>query len=69
MHDATPGNSKFSGNASDVVEKFGYKFMINEPKEVAEGQATLIGDIYYECPEGEVIVAYPNINFNITSRN
>lgn len=60
VHVATPSVAKFSGAASNNVEKFGYKFTINEPEKVAKGPATLLAHIYYKCPEGEVLVNYPS---------
>lgn len=68
VHVAIPSVANFSGSASETIEKFGYKFTINAPEEVAKGQATLLAHIYYKCPEGEVLINYPsheNLNFNI----
>lgn len=68
VHVATPSVSKFSGAASDTIEKFGYTFTIDKPERVVKGGATLLAHIYYKCPEGDVIVNYPshpNLNFII----
>jgi len=69
VHKATPSIAKFSGPASDKVDKFGYYFTIENHNEVEVGEATLLAHIDYECPEGPVIVNYPdheNLKFNIT---
>ena len=68
MHPATPGITTFSGAASNDVEKFGYKFKIDDAENVSAGQATLVGTIEYDCPEGKVTVLYPNVNFDITEK-
>ena len=69
VHAAIPSVAKFSGPAGEGVEKFGYKFTIDDKAEdVAKGTATLLAQIYYQCPEGAVVVTYPdheNMNFNI----
>lgn len=68
VHTATPSVAKFSGAASETVEKFGYKFTIDDPEKVAKGEATLLAHIYYKCPEGNIVVNYPsheNLNFTI----
>lgn len=68
VHVVTPSIVKFSGAASDKVERFGFKFKINNPEYVVRGPATLLAHIYYQCPEGEVLVNYPshdNLNFII----
>jgi len=59
---ATPSAMKFSGAASDVVEKFGYYVFLHEMDvhKVRPGVATLLGQIKYQCPEGEKIVTYPS---------
>lgn len=59
---ATPSAMKFSGAASDVVEKFGYYVFLHEMDvhKVRPGTATLLGQIKYRCPEGEKIVTYPS---------
>jgi hypothetical protein len=69
VHKAIPSIAKFSGPASDKVDKFGYYFTIENHNEVEVGEATLLAHIDYECPEGPVIVNYPdheNLKFNIT---
>jgi|SRR6056300_231641 len=69
VHTATPSIAKFSGPASDKIDKFGFYFTINNHEEVEIGEATLLAHIDYECPEGEVIVNYPdheNLKFMIT---
>lgn len=70
VHTVTPSVTKFSGPASDKVDMFGFSFTIDdEHKHMIEpGIATLLARINYECPEGPVVVAYPdheNLNFNI----
>ena len=68
VHTATPSVAKFSGAESETIEKFGYKFTINNADKVAKGEATLLAHIYYKCPEGDAVVNYPsheNLNFNI----
>lgn len=68
VHTATPSVAKFSGTASETVEKFGYKFTINNADTVAKGTATLLAHITYMCPEGNVVVNYPqheNLNFEV----
>jgi len=68
VHLAQPSLSTFSGPASPEIDKFGYKFQITTDDKVAEGTATLLAHIKYKCPEGEVMVNYPNhrnLNFNI----
>lgn len=70
VHPAIPSVAKFSGPASDEVELFGYRMYIDGDKkwEVAPGRATLLGQITYDCPEGEKIVTYPshsNLTFTI----
>jgi len=71
---ATPSVAKFSGPASDTVDRFGYRVYIREMDmyQVAPGEATLLGQIKYNCPEGEQIVTYPaheNLNFIIEEGN
>jgi hypothetical protein len=71
VHDATSSVSVFSGPASNKIDKFGYRITIQDPKKVAPGLATLMANIKYKCPEGEVIVNYPdhpNLTFNITRK-
>lgn len=62
VYPATPSAMKFSGAASDVVEKFGYYVFLHEMDvhKVRPGTATLLGQIKYRCPEGEKIVTYPS---------
>ena len=71
VHTATPSVAKFSGPASDKVDKFGYSFTIDEEHQdmMPPGEATLLVHIDYMCPEGAVVVNYPdheNLRFNIT---
>jgi len=71
VHTATPSVAKFSGPASNKVDKFGYSFTIDEEHQhmIPEGEATLLVHIDYMCPEGAVVVNYPdheNLRFNIT---
>jgi len=69
VHPAVPSISTFSGPASDVVDKFGYKFTFTPEvqKKIAHGDATLMAHIKYKCPEGEVVINYPN-HKNLTFR-
>jgi hypothetical protein len=69
VHTAKSSVSVFSGPASNKVDKFGYRITLADPARVAPGTATLMANIKYKCPEGEVIVNYPdhpNLNFDIT---
>lgn len=69
MHTVKPSISKFSGPASHKIDKFGYTIKIENPETVALGKATLMAHIDYKCPEGPVIVNYPdheNLRFEIT---
>ena len=71
VHRAIPGITKFSGPANDKVDKFGFTFTIEEERRsmIDPGPATLLARIDYACPEGPVVVAYPdhdNLKFNIT---
>jgi hypothetical protein len=69
VHKANPSIAKFSGPANDKVDKFGYTITIDEPNKIAPGRATLLAHIRYKCPEGEVLINYPdhaNLTFNIT---
>lgn len=71
VHTASPGLSKFSGPASDKIDKFGFTFTIDEDHQhmLPTGTATLLARIDYECPEGPVVVSYPdheNLQFEIT---
>lgn len=68
VHKAHPSVAVFSGPASPVVDKFGYTITIDKPNAVAPGSAKLIARIMYKCPEGNVVIAYPdhkNLTFNI----
>ena len=70
VHPTVTSVTKFSGPASDSVDMFGYRVYLHEmhTHKVTLGEATLIGQIKYECPEGEKIVTYPshpNLNFNV----
>lgn len=68
VHKASPSVAKFSGPASPTVDKFGYTMTIEKPEGVAIGEAKLIARIMYKCPEGNVVIAYPdhkNLSFNI----
>lgn len=69
VHKANPSIATFSGPANDKVDKFGYEITIEDPHKVAPGKATLLARIKYKCPEGEVLISYPdhaNLTFNIT---
>lgn len=71
VHKAAPSVAKFSGPASPTVDKFGYTMTIEKPEGVALGEAKLIARIMYKCPEGNVVIAYPdhkNLNFNIEEK-
>lgn len=71
VHKASPSIAKFSGPASPTVDKFGYTMTIEKPESVALGNAKLIARIMYKCPEGNVVIAYPdhkNLTFNIEER-
>ena len=62
--------AKFSGPANDKVDKFGYKITIDShhQEKVSKGEATLLAHIDYKCPEGDVVVNYPdheNLKFRI----
>jgi len=70
VHPLTPSVAKFSGPANETVDLFGYRIYLPEMHmhKVAMGEATLLGQIKYACPEGEQIVTYPshpNLTFNI----
>ena len=71
IHTAVSSVAKFSGPASDTIDKFGYSFTISsDESEIATGTATLLAHIYYKCPEGDVVVNYPdhqNLKFEIAS--
>lgn len=71
IHKATPSVAKFSGPATPTVDKFGYTMTIDDPENVALGEAKLIARIMYKCPEGNVVIAYPNhknLTFNIEGK-
>jgi len=71
VHDAKSSVSVFSGPASNKIDKFGYRITLANPAKVAPGPATLLANIKYKCPEGEVTVNYPdhpNLTFNITRK-
>jgi len=70
VHTASPSIAKFSGPASDKIDKFGFSFTIDAEHidMIPPGKATLLAHIDYSCPEGPVIVNYPdhqNLTFNI----
>jgi len=68
VHKANPSIAKFSGPATDKIDKFGYIITIEEPSKVSPGRATLLAHIRYKCPEGEVLINYPdhtNLTFEI----
>jgi hypothetical protein len=68
VHKANPSVAKFSGPASPTVDKFGYTMTVDNPRAVAPGAAKLIARIMYKCPEGNVVIAYPdhkNLMFTI----
>ena len=72
VHTAIPSITKFSGPASDKIDKFGFSFTISEnhSHHIAEGNAILLAHIDYMCPEGPTVVNYPdteNLIFNITN--
>ena len=71
VHTASPSVAKFSGPASDKIDKFGFSFTIDEEHQdmIPGGKATLLAHIDYLCPEGPVVVNYPdheNLRFEIT---
>lgn len=70
VHKAIPSIAKFSGPASDKIDKFGFSFTIDQEHKdmIKPGEAILLAHIDYECPEGPVVVNYPNhanLKFNI----
>jgi len=70
VHRAIPSIAKFSGPASDKIDKFGFSFTIDDEhiKMIDPGPATLLAHIDYQCPEGPVVVNYPdhkNLEFEI----
>lgn len=71
VHKAIPSIAKFSGPASEKIDKFGFSFTIDQEHKdmIKPGEAILLAHIDYECPEGPVVVNYPdhaNLQFNIT---
>jgi hypothetical protein len=60
IHEAKPSVTKFAGPTGDNVEKFGFRITLVSPDEVTPGNAKLIAQIKYKCPEGEKNLAYPN---------
>jgi hypothetical protein len=71
VHKASPSIATFSGPASDKIDKFGFSFTIDQEHidMIDPGEATLLAHIDYECPEGAVVVNYPdheNLKFMIT---
>ena len=71
VHTASPSIAAFSGPASDKIDKFGYSFTINDNHQhmISPGTATLLARIDYMCPEGPVVVSYPdhvNLTFRVT---
>jgi hypothetical protein len=74
VHTASPSVAKFSGPASDKIDKFGFSFTIDKEHQhmIPTGEATLLAQIDYQCPEGPVVVNYPdheNLKFTIESKN
>jgi hypothetical protein len=67
VHKATPSVAKFSGPASPTVDKFGYTMTIEDPQNVTAGEAKLLARIVYKCPEGNIIISYPD-HINLTFR-
>jgi hypothetical protein len=68
VHQANPSIAKFSGPATDKIDKFGYTITLETPSKVSPGRATLLAHIRYKCPEGEVLINYPdhaNLTFEI----
>ena len=68
VHKATPSIAKFSGPATEKKDKFGYTIKIDDANKVAPGRATLLAHIRYKCPEGEVLMNYPdhaNLTFEV----
>ena len=71
VHSAKPSVTKFSGPATPTVDKFGYTITLEDPDSVAVGPAKLFARIVYKCPEGNVIISYPdhkNLSFNIEDK-
>ena len=75
VHTASPSVHKFSGPASHKIDKFGFSFTIDmafgrieHQHTISLGTATLLASINYMCPEGPVVVSYPdhkNLRFEI----
>jgi hypothetical protein len=68
IHQASSSIGKFMGPASDRVDTFAFKMSIESDQPVAQGMATLIAYIDYDCPEGHIAVTYPdheNLKFEI----
>lgn len=70
IHPVVPSAKLFSGPATHKVDRFGYDFTIphEHQKKVNKGTARLLANIVYKCPEGQVVVTYPdtdNLNFTI----
>ena len=70
VYPAVTSVTKFSGPASDDVDMFGYRVFLREmdTHKFTIGEATLVGQIKYDCPEGQKIVTYPshpNLTFNV----
>jgi hypothetical protein len=70
VHTVTPSVAKFSGPANDKVDMFGFSFTVDDDHKrmVDPGPAKLLARIDYECPEGPVVVDYPdheNLQFEI----
>lgn len=69
MHLAKPSIAKFSGPATNKIDKFAYTMAIENPEKVTPGTATLMAHIDYKCPTGPVVINYPdhkNLTFEIT---
>lgn len=68
VHKAKPSIPSFSGPATKEIDKFAYSIKIENPQNVAKGEAMLLAHIGYKCPEGEQVVNYPshpNLTFNV----
>jgi len=68
VHEASTTASKFSGPAGPEIDTFTYELTVSKKEKIAAGQATLLAQIKYKCPEGERIVQYPrhpNLNFEV----
>jgi hypothetical protein len=62
VYPATTSATQFSGPASRNIDKFGFKFYFHERDAylVETGEATLLAQITYQCPEGQVFIHYPD---------